>query len=150
HRCRDGLGRRCHRRQIGLGHPVAAVLERAVGAAPRHILNRPILAQWRYFMTTVRIGTFNVENLFSRAKALNKRSFEATARRLAKIGDLENELAKKTYDKDRIIELYREVKDYISFNVTRSEGRKSIVLFDRRTGKFKVDVKGRDDWEGFI
>ncbi len=101
-------------------------------------------------MTIVRIGTFNVENLFSRAKALNKRSFEATSGRLAKIGDLENELAKKTYDKDRIVELYREVKDYISFNVTRSEGRKSIVLFDRRTGKFKVDVKGRDDWEGFI
>jgi endonuclease/exonuclease/phosphatase family metal-dependent hydrolase len=101
-------------------------------------------------MSIVRIGTFNAENLFSRAKALNKKNFEATASRLAKIGDLERELAKKTYDKPRIIALYKEVKEYVGFNITRSKGRKSIVAFNKKTGKFKVDVDGRDDWEGFI
>lgn len=101
-------------------------------------------------MSLVRIGTFNAENLFSRAKALNKKSFDATASRLAIIGDLERELAKQTYDKARIIELYKEVRDYVSFNVTRSKGRKLIVSFDKKSGKYKVDVNGRDDWEGFL
>ena len=101
-------------------------------------------------MSLVRIGTFNAEYLFSRAKALNKKNFETTSTRLATIGQLGRELAKETYDKARIIELYKDVKDYVSFNVTRAKGRKFIVSFDKKTEKFKVDVNGRDDWEGFL
>lgn len=101
-------------------------------------------------MTTVRIGSFNVENLFSRAKVLNKEDFEATSGILTKIDALKSELAKSVYDKAEIARLYAEVHEYVDFNVTSSQGRKNVAVWHRDTGTVSVDVSGRDDWSGHL
>lgn len=101
-------------------------------------------------MTEVRIGTFNVENLFSRARVLNKADFASTAGILTKIDILKSELAKKVYDKDAIATLYEDLRDYIEFNVTSSKGRKHVCIWHADTGTVEVDVNGRDDWNGHI
>jgi endonuclease/exonuclease/phosphatase family metal-dependent hydrolase len=101
-------------------------------------------------MTDIRIATFNVENLFTRARVLNKADFEATAGILSKIDELKTELAKKVYDKNAIATLYEDLRDYIDFNVTSSQGRKYVCIWHADTGTVEVDVNGRDDWNGHI
>ena len=93
-------------------------------------------------MPTLRIATFNVENLFERAKVLNFHNNITGDKKLVRISELQDELAKTTYDKPAILKLYNELKEYITVVETREK------LFDR--SKKKVVVNGRNDWDGFI
>jgi hypothetical protein len=55
----------------------------------------------------LRIATFNVENLFSRARALNLDDPKVGDDVLDKVSQLQAELRKQTYDKPKILKLYR-------------------------------------------
>ena len=92
--------------------------------------------------TPVRIASFNVENLFSRAKILNFTNNEVGDNLLARVGELRKELKKKTYDKPAILSLYHELKEYIEIVEVREK------LFDRY--KKNVVADGVRDWGGFI
>lgn len=70
-------------------------------------------------MANVRIGTYNVENLFSRVAVLNFMERD-NGEKLRVIADLQDELEKTRYNKPRIIQLFEQVEDVISINVTRS------------------------------
>jgi endonuclease/exonuclease/phosphatase family metal-dependent hydrolase len=90
----------------------------------------------------LRVGTFNVENLFQRAKVLNFADPQAGAQYLAKIEQLRTELGKKKYDPAKILKLYNQLKDYIEIVEVRQK------LFNGT--KTKVVARGVDDWSGFI
>jgi predicted extracellular nuclease len=92
--------------------------------------------------TNLRVGTFNVENLFERAKVLNFADQQAGAQYLAMIEQLRTELGKKKYDPARILKLYKQLKDYIEIVEVREK------LFNGT--KTKVVARGVDDWSGFI
>lgn len=100
-------------------------------------------------MASVRIGTFNVENLFSRARVLNFASFETGDEKLAVIAELQSALEEAIYDKEKIIQLYKQVDDVITFNVLRSDVGFNIIS-RRNEDEFVVNADGRDDWLGFI
>jgi endonuclease/exonuclease/phosphatase family metal-dependent hydrolase len=95
--------------------------------------------------TTFRIATFNVENLFSRAKVLNRDDPTVGDDALKKIGELQKELRRSTYDKPKILSLYNQVKKYVSV----SEDRGKLW---RRSGYRIVGVKanGKSDWDGSL
>jgi len=99
-------------------------------------------------MSLLRIGTFNVENLFSRAKALNMSTQATGSSKLNCIADLQIELEKATYDKVKIINLYKQVKAYISINVIRSGVGQNII--GQRKGQYHVSANGKNDWFGYI
>ena len=92
--------------------------------------------------TPLRVCTFNVENLFSRAKLLNFADNGAADGLLVDVEKLRKELRKKTYDKAAILALYKKLKDYIEVVEVRGK------LFNRT--KTKVNANGVDDWGGFI
>jgi hypothetical protein len=91
---------------------------------------------------TVRIASFNAENLFSRARIMNLQNNGKTKGLLNKVERLRAELAKKTYNETAIIELYNELKDYNEIVEVRGK------LF-RVKGK-SLRATGVDDWGGFI
>jgi endonuclease/exonuclease/phosphatase family metal-dependent hydrolase len=94
---------------------------------------------------TLKIATFNAENLFRRAKVFNFEERRDGDEILAKVDQLQKELNKNVYDGKRILDLYNELKDFIDINEVREK------LFKRR--KFNVvgiKAKGKDDWGGFI
>jgi predicted extracellular nuclease len=101
-------------------------------------------------MPAFSVATYNVENLFTRAKALSLADDTLNQNYLGLIGDLRRELQREVYDKARIIAIYSQVEDLVRFNVTRSEGRKFVVAKSSKTGNYFVDVDGRDDWSGTI
>ena len=90
----------------------------------------------------LRIATYNVENLFGRARLLNMDDHLAAQARIDALGRLQAELARKTYDKPEILRLYRQLKDDIRIVSTRGK------LFNRR--RTKVTAGGRGDWRGWI
>jgi endonuclease/exonuclease/phosphatase family metal-dependent hydrolase len=93
----------------------------------------------------MRIASFNTENLFSRARALNIRRTETIKKWLEKIGELQDLLNKDSYDKPAIFKLYQEVKSYI--DVSEARGK----LFKYRGRKVVgVRANGRNDWDGSI
>ncbi len=95
---------------------------------------------------TFRVASFNVENLFSRAKILNMRSHDDVDKKLAKVDEFNKLIFQKssftTAQKNRILELYEELKNYIGINENRGK------LFD--TKKTKVVAKSGDDWDGEV
>ncbi len=98
---------------------------------------------------TLRVASFNVENLFGRAKVFNFQDHNVGDEILKKIGEFRDLLAKTTYtanDKKKIVKMYKgELKPYIK--VREDRGR----LFKKSgwavTG---VKAKGVDDWDGAI
>jgi endonuclease/exonuclease/phosphatase family metal-dependent hydrolase len=90
----------------------------------------------------LRVGTFNVENLFARAKVLNFTDPQEGAPYLVKIEQLRTELGKKKYDAPKILKLYNELKDFIEI----VEVREKLL----NGAKDKVLAKGVEDWGGFI
>lgn len=92
--------------------------------------------------------TFNVENLFGRAKVLNFSDHRSGDAKLRIIAHLQNELERTTYNKPEIIRLYRQVKDYIKFNVIRSDVGHRIVYKSRN--RYRVAADGKRDWFGYI
>jgi endonuclease/exonuclease/phosphatase family metal-dependent hydrolase len=96
---------------------------------------------------SVRIATFNVENLFSRAKVLNLQDEAATADRLLRINDLQQLLDKPKYevtDKKNILELVDELKNDIEIREDRGK------LITGTGANRKVAADGRKGWDGGI
>lgn len=99
--------------------------------------------------TSLRVASFNVENLFGRSKVLNFRDQSVGDKILEKIDEFRQLLKKTTYtanDKTQILKLYKEdLKPYIEVREDRGK------LFDRKrytvTG---VIARGADDWDGAI
>jgi predicted extracellular nuclease len=99
-------------------------------------------------MPILKFATFNVENLFSRPKVLNFYNHNNGDEKLKLIADLQHELEQPAYDKPKIINLYQQVKDYITLNVIRSKVGKRIIYKHR--GAYRVVPKGSDDWFGYV
>jgi len=91
--------------------------------------------------TKFRIASFNVENLFARAKVLNFKNNEQGDEKLLQIAEFEKELGKTTYDKAKIKQLYNDLKLYIDIVEIRGK------LF-KQNGDVGPD--GKSDWDGFI
>jgi len=94
-----------------------------------------------------KFATFNVENLFSRPKAMNLSNRSLGTKKLDIIADLQKELAKNTYNKPKIVSLANSVRGYFKINKTR--GRKPLS-WSRTNNTYSVKVSGRNDWDGFI
>ena len=99
-------------------------------------------------MTRVKIATFNVENLFDRAKVLNFSDHQHGNEKLEIVALLEEELRRPVYNKPEIIRLYTQVDDVIKFNVTRSSVGPYII--SERQGQLRVHPDGFSDWAGTI
>ena len=94
---------------------------------------------------TIRIASYNVENLFQRSKILALTNSERIRELLDQYAELSGLISKTTYsnaDKSRIVQLYRLLKNYVSVNTY--QGR----LFNRN--RSQVVVNGRNDWFGTL
>jgi len=93
-----------------------------------------------------RIASFNVENLFSRAKVLNLRSHDNINDKLAMVDEFNKLIHKKSNftdaQKDRIVTLYNELKNYIGVRENRGK------LFN--SSKSKIVAKSGKHWDGEI
>ena len=90
----------------------------------------------------LRVATFNVENLLSRAKILSFQNRRAGDQLLAKVETLRRELRRRIYRKKQILELYADLKEYIQIVEVRDK------LLDRY--KRTVVADGVADWGGYI
>jgi endonuclease/exonuclease/phosphatase family metal-dependent hydrolase len=99
---------------------------------------------------TLRVATFNSENLFSRAKVLNLPDDAVISAELAKIRELDMLLRKSAYDtatKKQIKALYGELREFV--DIRENRGRLfSNRQFNPRTTR--VVAKGAADWDGEI
>jgi len=93
----------------------------------------------------LKIASFNCENLFERAKALNISDNTAGDVILNDIAEFQKELEKTTYNKDTLLSKYKKVKDYVTVSEERGK------LFKRRGfGIVGIKANGKGDWEGSI
>jgi endonuclease/exonuclease/phosphatase family metal-dependent hydrolase len=90
----------------------------------------------------IRVGTFNVENLFSRPKLMNLMRHEVGDQHFRDLADLRSELRRTTYDEPEILRLWRALRNYITVVETRGK------LFNRT--KTQVRANGVNDWVGWI
>lgn len=98
---------------------------------------------------SLRVSSFNVENLFGRSKVLNFKDPSMGDNELEKIGEFQKLLKNAAYsadDKARILAMYKgDLKRYI---VVREDRGK---LFQRKgTAIFGVKADGAGDWDGAI
>ena len=96
---------------------------------------------------TFRAATFNVENLFSRAKVLNMQDHVQADAILRKIADLKRLLGKATYsaaDKKAILDLYKSLSAYIEIREDRGK------LFTGKGANQRVTASGAGAWDGVI
>lgn len=96
---------------------------------------------------TLRAATFNLENLFSRAKVLNLEDKALTSALLDKIAELGSLIGKPAYspsDKTRIVALTKELSTYIEVREDRGK------LFTGSGPTLRVTAAGRDSWDGGI
>lgn len=96
---------------------------------------------------SIKFTTFNVENLFSRPKAMNLSNKKLGTDKLQTIALLQKELAKKEYDKAKIVELANKVHGYFKINKTRG---KNPLSWSRQNKTFSVKVSSKSEWGGFI
>lgn len=103
----------------------------------------------------MRLATFNVENLFSRARAMNLETWDAGEEILAEFTSLNARLLNETYseaDKQAIVEAL----DRLGLN--RSDESEYVILRQSRgrllkrpqSGAPEVVAKGRADWVGWL
>ena len=95
---------------------------------------------------SLKIATFNVENLFKRAKVFNFSDRKDGDKILAKVDELRLEFDKKVYDGKRIFDLYKQLKDFIEINEVRGK----LFKRNRQFEVIGVKANGKDDWGGFI
>ena len=95
---------------------------------------------------TFKIATFNVENLFRRAKVFTFQDKKDGDEIFAKIDHLQLQLENKVYDSEKILGLYNELKGFIDIN----EVREKLFKRNRKLQIVGLKAKGRDDWGGFI
>lgn len=105
--------------------------------------------------STLRIATFNCENLFDRPKAMNQETYAEGQPYIDAFRELNTLFEKPKYteaDKKRLLELMRKHK----LNVTRPNNRflefRKIRgrLLGTKAGKQVVVAEGRADWVGWI
>jgi len=97
-------------------------------------------------MAKLRIASFNVENLFRRAKILNELERTETTRLLKLVDELQGLLKETNYTelrKKRIVALLKELRGYVTVRVDRGK------LFTGM-GATKVGADGKHDWDGEI
>lgn len=98
-------------------------------------------------VTKFRAASFNVENLFSRAKILNFEDHAKASRLLKMVDELNILLRKAEYsdaDRDEILRLSTELNDYI---IIREDMGK---LFVNKGAARRVGAEGKGDWSGVI
>jgi hypothetical protein len=104
----------------------------------------------------MRIASFNVENLFQRARALDARDWDAGRPILQRQAEINAILGQPTYtsaDKDRIVELLGELG-----LATADDGSPFVILRQNRGhlltrhvgGQIEIVAGGRDDWVGWV
>jgi endonuclease/exonuclease/phosphatase family metal-dependent hydrolase len=104
---------------------------------------------------TFRIATFNAENLFRRARALNLKDSDQTDAIMAQVKSLATLLAKATYsaaDKDAIWKLSAELNDYITIREDLGTFGSLVThpTVDKAGYRVAVACKGRGSWSGEI
>jgi endonuclease/exonuclease/phosphatase family metal-dependent hydrolase len=102
---------------------------------------------------TLRLGSYNVENLFNRVRILNMRDEKATSERLADVVKLQKLLDKASYSeatRNAVFEISSALLRDIDFRVDiGSLG--SWKKGDGKTGyRINRSCRGRDDWMGEI
>lgn len=95
----------------------------------------------------LRFATFNVENLFSRPKAMNLDDMSLGTEIMSTIADLQTELHKTVYDKAKISGLAKAAHGYFKINKTRG---KNPLSYSANTKRYSVKVDGKGAWVGFI
>ena len=105
----------------------------------------------------VRIGSFNVENLFSRARVFTEDDQATGSAILSKIAELQRLLEAPTYQKSQIVKLYNDagLDRYISIRCDRviEEGAATRFFNDVKSGKatsVNAAIDGPNDWVGAI
>ena len=96
---------------------------------------------------TFRAATFNMENLFSRARVLNLPDKAKASAILDDIATLEQLLGKTTYtpaDKTQILSLNKSLSQYIEIREDRAK------LFSGTGAKQKVAASGAGQWDGCV
>lgn len=99
----------------------------------------------------IRLATFNVENLFARAKVLNFAEHSTGDEKLGKIAELQSILEKQLYsaaDKKKAGDLYDELRSFIGINILRSSI--GFNLFRKKGSSYELVPNSSDDWLGFI
>ena len=105
-----------------------------------------------------RIATYNVENLFGRAKVLNFANHATGDAKMRKIADLQEILKKPNYsaaDRNRAGGLYNELYDYIGYNLLRSEighylFRRHDADGDGEKETYRLVPTRSNQWLGFL
>ena len=104
----------------------------------------------------VRIGSFNVENLFSRARVFTEDDQATGSAILAKIAELQALLEEDPYRKSKILDLYNaaELDRYISIRCDRvaKEGAspRFLTVTNGVATRVNSDIDGPNDWVGAI
>lgn len=96
---------------------------------------------------TFRAATFNMENLFNRAKVLNLADKEQTSAILADVAKLEKLLGKAVYTapiKADILKIAKAQSDYIVIREDRGS------LFTGTGATLRVTASGAGDWDGVV
>jgi len=94
-----------------------------------------------------RVATFNLENLFNRAKVLNLQDKDQAADILGDIAILEKLLGKATYTpqvKADILQLVQSLSDYIDIREDRGK------LFTGKGANLRVSASGAGAWDGVV
>ena len=105
-----------------------------------------------------RLATYNVENLFGRAKVLNFAKHGTGDEKMVKIAELQSILEKDIYstaDRNHAGRLYDELRSFIGYNILRSEigfylFRRHDADGDRQKETYRLAPKRRDQWQGFL
>ena len=104
----------------------------------------------------MRIASFNVENMFERAKALNLPTWEAgrpTLERQARINSLLNEPTYGPAEKEEIIVLIKALglaKTDDGGRFARLRQNRGRLLRRTKGGGIEIIATGRDDWVGWV
>ena len=97
---------------------------------------------------TIKFVTFNVENLFTRPKAMNLSDINLGIDKLDLIAQLQAELRKSVYNEKQIVQLANKARGYFKVNKTRG---KTPLSYSKKIESYRLGpAKGRGDWEGFI
>lgn len=97
--------------------------------------------------TKLRLATFNLENLLSRARVLNLADKEQTSALLTDVTRLEKLLGAATYTapvKAEILKLAKDLSRYVEIREDRGK------LFSGTGSKRRVIASGRDSWDGAV
>lgn len=95
----------------------------------------------------LRVGTFNVENLFSRARVLNLADKQKVTEVLGQVARLEQVLGQAVYnpeDKAAILQASTDLARYVAIRVDSGQ------LFAGRDGNLRVSANGAGDWSGAV